>query len=55
MDLAALPLLRMSDDPQSFADAIGESFRAFGFAIVRDHGIDAQLIERAPRFVAQAV
>jgi len=53
MDLAALPLLRLSDDAQSFSDAIGESFRAFGFAIVRDHAIDPQLIARAWELTAE--
>ncbi len=53
MDLAALPLLRLSDDAQSFSDAIGKSFRAFGFAIVRDHAIDPQLIARAWELTAE--
>jgi len=47
MDLAALPLLDLDDDPRTFAREIGESFRAFGFAMVRNHGIDAGLIDRA--------
>jgi len=31
----------------SIADELGRSFGEFGFAVVRDHGIDADLIERA--------
>ncbi len=30
-----------------FADDLGRSFEEFGFAVVRDHGIDQQLIDRA--------
>lgn len=34
-------------DPQAFAKAMGESYARFGFAVVRDHGLDPALIERA--------
>ena len=34
-------------DPDSFAQAMGESYERFGFAIVRDHGLDVSLIDRA--------
>jgi len=47
MDLATLPLLSLDDDAGRFSAEIGESFRAFGFALVSDHGIDAGLIARA--------
>jgi isopenicillin N synthase-like dioxygenase len=47
MDLAALPLLDLSDEPTRFAGEIGESFRAFGFALVQGHGIDPALIADA--------
>ena len=50
MALDALPALSMSDrrnDPDGFARAMGESYARFGFAIVRDHGLDAGVIERA--------
>ena len=47
MDLAALPVLNLDDEPARFAADIGESFRQFGFAMVRNHGIDAALIDRA--------
>ncbi|MEW4448890.1 2-oxoglutarate and iron-dependent oxygenase domain-containing protein [Qipengyuania sp. JC766] len=35
------------------ADRLGESFSEFGFAIVRDHGIDAALIARAEELVRE--
>jgi isopenicillin N synthase-like dioxygenase len=52
MALEALPALSMRDrrdDPAGFATAMGESYARFGFAIVRDHGLDASVIERALR------
>ena len=33
--------------PDAFARALGESFRSLGFAIIADHGVDADLITRA--------
>jgi len=36
----------MKDEPASLSAALGESFRHYGFAMVRDHGIDRELIER---------
>ena len=50
MVLPALPALSMRDrrdDADGFARAMGESYERFGFAIVRDHGLDAAVIERA--------
>jgi isopenicillin N synthase-like dioxygenase len=47
MELDTLPVLDLNDDPGSFARDIGESFRTFGFAMVRNHGIDPALIARA--------
>jgi isopenicillin N synthase-like dioxygenase len=52
MALEALPALSMRDrrsDPVGFARAMGESYARFGFAIVRDHGLDSGVIERALR------
>ncbi|HWU03866.1 MAG TPA: 2-oxoglutarate and iron-dependent oxygenase domain-containing protein [Novosphingobium sp.] len=46
MDIAAIPVLSLADEPGAFASAIGRSFREHGFALVRDHGIDAGLIAR---------
>ena len=53
MDLAKLPVLSLSDSPDDFARAIGSSFREYGFALVRDHGIDAALIDQAWALTAQ--
>jgi len=47
MDLAAIPVVSLADDADRFSAEIGASFRNFGFAMVRDHGIDAGLIARA--------
>ena len=47
---AAVPPLSLADqttDPTRFAADLGGSFRRFGFAIVRDHGIPRDLIDRA--------
>jgi isopenicillin N synthase-like dioxygenase len=34
-------------DPQGFAEALGASFRRYGFAVVSDHGLDQALIDGA--------
>ncbi|HYD89343.1 MAG TPA: 2-oxoglutarate and iron-dependent oxygenase domain-containing protein [Vitreimonas sp.] len=50
MVLDALPALSMRErraDPHGFARAMGESYTRFGFAIVRDHGLDSATIARA--------
>ncbi|GGB96589.1 flavonol synthase [Novosphingobium endophyticum] len=47
MDLAEIPVLSLEDDRKDLPALLGESFRAFGFAMVRDHGIDEVLIDRA--------
>ena len=47
---AAVPTLSLADqdrDPDGFAAALGGSFERFGFAIVADHGVPQDLIERA--------
>ncbi len=44
-----LPILSLKDrarDEAGFARALGESFYAYGFAVVADHGLDADLIAR---------
>ena len=46
MDLATLPVLSLDDTPDRFAEAIGQSFRTFGFAMVRNHGLDPALVAR---------
>ena len=50
MALESLPLLSMREraaDAHGFAQAMGESYARFGFAIVRDHGLDPAMIARA--------
>ena len=44
--LDQVPLLSLTNMPkEDFASAIGESFEHFGFAMVKDHGMDAALID----------
>lgn len=50
--LAEIPVLSLNDqagDPEGFAQAFGQSFQRFGFAVVRDHGVPQELIARAWR------
>ena len=47
MALTSLPVLSLADDKASFSQAIGESFRTFGFALVKDFDIDRGLIYQA--------
>ncbi len=45
-----IPPLSLADeaaDPDAFAAALGASFETFGFAVVSDHGVPADLIARA--------
>lgn len=47
---AQVPPLSLNDeaaDPAAFAAALGGSFERFGFAVVSDHGVPADLIARA--------
>ncbi|MFN3675191.1 MAG: isopenicillin N synthase family dioxygenase [Sphingomonas pseudosanguinis] len=47
---AEVPTLSLADqdrDPHAFAAALGGSFERFGFAIVADHGVPGELIDRA--------
>ncbi len=53
MDLNTLPVLSLRDDKDRFSQEIGDSFRRFGFALVKDHGIDAALIARAWHLTAE--
>ena len=52
-DLAAAPaiasvsLTESARDPEGFAEELGQSFERFGFAVIADHGIPADLIARA--------
>ena len=47
MPLETLPVLSLADDKAAFAQGIGDSFKTFGFALVKDFGIDEALIARA--------
>ena len=53
MDLATLPVLSLADEADVFAPQIDASLRQFGFALVRDHGIDPALVARAWELTAQ--
>lgn len=46
MPLETLPVLSLEDPAERLSRDLGESFRQFGFAMVRDHGIDPALIAR---------
>ena len=45
--VASVSLADADKDPQGFARELGNSFVEYGFAIVRDHGIPQELIDRA--------
>lgn len=45
--IPTLSLASSAEAPQEFANALGQSFERFGFAVVADHGIDAGLVARA--------
>jgi isopenicillin N synthase-like dioxygenase len=48
--LAEVPLISMKDqaaDPDGFAQAFGRSFQRFGFAMVSDHGVPQDVVDRA--------
>ncbi|WP_374419075.1 isopenicillin N synthase family dioxygenase [Novosphingobium arvoryzae] len=47
MPLTTLPVLSLADDATAFSQAIGDSFKTFGFAMVKDFNIDRALIDRA--------
>ena len=48
--LAEVPLISMKDqatDPDGFAQEFGRSFQRFGFAMVSDHGVPQEVVDRA--------
>ncbi len=53
MELQTLPILSLNDDSARFSRQIGDSFKTFGFALVKDHGLDPDLIARAWRMTAE--
>jgi isopenicillin N synthase-like dioxygenase len=46
-NLPTLSLATQDRDPDGFAQAFGDSFRTFGFAVITDHGVDRALIDKA--------
>lgn len=53
MDMTTLPVLSLADEPGRFSAEIGASFRQFGFALVKDHGLPGDLVTRAWDLTAQ--
>lgn len=53
MPLETLPVISLTRDPASLSRELGDSFQAFGFAMVKDHGIDPALIARAWALTAE--
>jgi len=51
--IASVSLPDADKDPPGFAQELGQSFVDYGFAIVRDHGIPQQLIDRAEQLSKQ--
>ncbi|HZG47252.1 MAG TPA: 2-oxoglutarate and iron-dependent oxygenase domain-containing protein, partial [Allosphingosinicella sp.] len=45
--IASVSLQDSDRDPEGFAAAIGGSFERYGFAVIANHGIPADLIARA--------
>jgi len=45
--IASVSLADADKDPQAFANELGRSFVDYGFAVIRDHGIPQDLIDRA--------
>ncbi len=47
MNLDTLPVLSLQSPAEALSRDLGDSFRTFGFAMVRDHGLDPALVARA--------
>ena len=45
--VASVSLQDADRDPDAFADKLGRSFEEYGFAVIADHGVPAELIQRA--------
>jgi isopenicillin N synthase-like dioxygenase len=45
--IASVSLTASDRDPEGFAKELGDSFERYGFAVISDHGIPADLISRA--------
>ena len=46
-NIASVSLTDADRDPQEFAQRLGNSFEEYGFAVISDHGIPQELIDRA--------
>jgi len=46
-NIASVSLAEADRDPDAFAQELGRSFEEYGFAVIADHGIAPELIERA--------
>jgi isopenicillin N synthase-like dioxygenase len=46
-DIASVSLKDADRNPDAFAEKLGRSFEDYGFAIIADHGIPGELIQRA--------
>jgi hypothetical protein len=46
MNLDTLPVLSLASDPAALAQDLGAIFQRFGFALVKDHGLDPALVAR---------
>ena len=57
MPLETLPVISLASDPAAdfrvLASELGDSFKTYGFAMVRDHGINPALIARAWALTAE--
>ena len=51
--IASVSLKDADRDPKAFSEELGQSFVDYGFAIVRDHGIPQELIDRAEQLSKQ--
>jgi isopenicillin N synthase-like dioxygenase len=47
MDQAQLPVISLGESQTNLAEALGGSFRRFGFALIDQHGIDPDLVTSA--------
>jgi len=53
MPLETLPVISLTREPAALSRELGDSFQTFGFAMVKDHGIDPGLVARAWDLTAQ--
>ena len=41
-----LPILSLTDEPAALAQKLGDSFSTYGFAMIKDHGLDPALVRQ---------